>query len=76
MPKSLKITRPTLGTFISTPEDFAEYAKEILGWIKEGALKVCLGTFLSSGVVIMRSYLVHNSQGIPVHGRRRFSISD
>lgn len=40
MPKSLKITRPTLGTFISTPEEFADYAKEILDWIKEGALKV------------------------------------
>jgi hypothetical protein len=40
MPKSLKITRPTLGTFISNPEDFADYAKEILDWIKDGTLKV------------------------------------
>jgi hypothetical protein len=39
-PKSLKITRPTLGAFISTPEDFASYSKEVLDWIKDGHLKV------------------------------------
>jgi NADPH2:quinone reductase len=39
-PKSLKITRPTLGAFISTPEDFAAYAKEVLDWMKDGHLKV------------------------------------
>lgn len=39
-PKSLKITRPTLGAFISTPEDFAAYSKEVLDWIKDGHLKV------------------------------------
>lgn len=38
-PKSLKITRPTLGAFISTPEDFASYSKEVLDWIKDGHLK-------------------------------------
>jgi NADPH2:quinone reductase len=38
--KSLKITRPTLGAFISTPEDFASYSKEVLDWIKDGHLKV------------------------------------
>ena len=39
-PKCLKVTRPTLGPFTSTPEDFAWYAKEVFDVVKAGALKV------------------------------------
>lgn len=39
-PKSLKITRPTLGAFIGNPEDFAAYAQEVLDWMKDGHLNV------------------------------------
>jgi len=38
-PKSLKTTRPTLGSFIPTPEDFARYAKMAIEAVQSGALK-------------------------------------
>ena len=37
---SLYLTRPTLGHYVATREDLDWRAGEILGWVKDGTLKV------------------------------------
>jgi len=52
-PKSLKVTRPRMDPFISTPEEFAYYANEIFDTYKKGGLKVTIGKeypFTAEGV--------------------------
>ena len=39
-PKSLTVVRPTMGPYISTPEEFAWYADEVFQAVQDGALKV------------------------------------
>ena len=37
---SLYVTRPTMGSYISSPEELQERAGAVLNWVKEGKLKV------------------------------------
>jgi NADPH2:quinone reductase len=40
---SLYVTRPTLGHFVATPQDFARRAGDVLGWVADGSLTVHIG---------------------------------
>ena len=40
---SLYVTRPTLGTFISTPKDFQRSAADVLAIVKSGKVKIRIG---------------------------------
>ena len=37
---SLFLTRPSLGAYVATPEELADRAADLLGWVREGALAV------------------------------------
>jgi len=40
---SLYVTRPTLQTFIATPDDLARRAADLLGWVADGVLDIRVG---------------------------------
>ncbi|HKD98464.1 MAG TPA: quinone oxidoreductase [Micromonosporaceae bacterium] len=40
---SLYVTRPTLQTFIATPDDLARRAADVLGWVADGVLDIRVG---------------------------------
>ena len=42
LPKSLKLTRPTLAPHIPTPEKFAQYAKWVMDVSREAKVKASL----------------------------------
>jgi len=58
-PKCLKVTRPTLFPFISTPESFARFAGEVSDLVSKGVLKV-------STMVRFLLTPVRRAQGLPL----------